>query len=200
MKKNTISAFDFDHTLIDRDSLLPFLYYSSGVVKASFYLFLLMPAFMLFFLGVATRQATKEKILTRFFKGVPFDKLRAIGYQYAEEKLDRYIKPEALEKLQWHLEQGHCCILVSASFNFYLEAWAKRHGFEATLCSIPAIDKRGKVTGLLKGKNCWGPEKVHRLLDYLGPRENFLLYAYGDSLGDNEMLALADYPFFCCFT
>lgn len=195
----SIAAFDFDHTLIDRDSLLPFLYYHSGIVKTSFNLFLLIPVFIQFLLGVTSRQATKEKILTRFFKGTPFDQLQAKGEQYAEEKLDQYIKPKALEKLQWHREQGHRCIIVSASLDFYLAPWARRHGFETSLSSSLAINAEGRVTGLLKGNNCWGQEKVSRLLDYLGPKENFLLYAYGDSWGDKEMLALADYPFYCCF-
>ena len=196
--QTSIVAFDFDHTLIDRDSLLPFLYYHSGIVKASFNLFLLTPAFVQFLLGISSRQTTKEKILTKFFKGIPLDKLQGIGEKYAEEELDRYIKPEALEKVKWHKEQGHRCIIVSASLDFYLAPWAQRHGFETALSSVLATNE-GIVTGLLKGKNCWGPEKVKSLLHYLGPKENFLLYAYGDSQGDKELLALADYPFYCCF-
>ena len=35
-----------------------------------------------------------------------------------------------------------------------------------------------------------------RLRDYLGSTENVQLYVYGDSRGDQEILALADYPFY----
>ncbi|MCB1149091.1 MAG: HAD-IB family hydrolase, partial [Chlamydiia bacterium] len=57
-------------------------------------------------------------------------------------------------------------------------------------------DSKGVLTGKLLGANCRGPEKVRRILETFGPKESYLLYAYGDSAGDREMLALADHPFF----
>jgi phosphoserine phosphatase len=43
-------------------------------------------------------------------------------------------------------------------------------------------------------KNCYGQEKVNRLLEVEPDRKNYYLYAYGDSRGDREMLAFADFP------
>ncbi len=199
MSITTIAAFDFDHTLTDRDSLLPFLFYMQGFGKASYHLTALTPQFIRFLMGNLSRQGIKEKILERFIGDCLWTEIQALGQQYADEQLDQYLKPEALERLAWHQTQGHRCLLVSASLEFYLKPWAKRHGFEETLCSRLEIAPTGYVTGRLNGLNCWGPDKAQRLLAYLGPKVNYQLYAYGDSRGDQEMLALADYPFYRTF-
>ena len=49
------------------------------------------------------------------------------------------------------------------------------------------------ITGRFKTPNCYGQQKVERLLELEPARDTYLLYAYGDSLGDRELLALADY-------
>jgi HAD superfamily hydrolase (TIGR01490 family) len=199
VNKSIVAAFDFDHTLIDRDSLLPFLFYAQGSIKASAKLISLIPDFIRYLIRRLSRQEIKERILTCFFKGWNYSDLEELGREYAADVLDRYVKKEALQKLRWHQTQGHRCILVSASPNFYLSPWAGRHGFETVLSSVLQTDPQSHVTGHLIGINCWGPEKVRRLLDYLGPREGFHLYAYGDSRGDSELLAIADFPFYQSF-
>lgn len=199
-KNSTIAAFDFDNTFIDRDSLLPFLFYMHGRWKASYHLFALTTDFLRYLCKNISRQEMKEKILTRFMKGCSFSKISELGNEYAENILDRFIKPKALKCLRWHQAQGHRCLIVSASLDFYLNPWAKRYGFEKVICSQLEINHSGTVTGKLLGSNCWGQEKKSRLLSYLGPKENYQLYAYGDSRGDEEMLEIADYPFYRKFT
>jgi HAD superfamily hydrolase (TIGR01490 family) len=194
-----VAVFDFDNTLTDRDSLLPFLFCIQGIWKTSCHLALLGLDFARFLVGNLSRQGVKEKIFTRFIGGWRFADVQALGQRYADQQLDRYLRPEALERLAWHQAQGHRCLLVSASLDFYLKPWAMRHGFEAVLSSSLEITPDGYVTGRLVGLNCWGPEKARRLLAYLGSKENYQLYVYGDSRGDREILALADYPFYRTF-
>jgi phosphatidylglycerophosphatase C len=57
----------------------------------------------------------------------------------------------------------------------------------------------GRVTGRLAGANCYGPEKVRRLLALNPERESYTLFAYGDGRGDRELLAAADHPYYRCF-
>lgn len=191
-----VAAFDFDHTLINRDSLLPFLFYAEGYLQTGYRLGALCPVFVSFLVGKSSRQEVKEQILTRFFKGRAMEDLQAIGNRYADEKLDGYLKPEALERLRWHQAQGHRCVVVSASPEFYLKPWAARHGIEAVLASRLELTPTGELTGRLVGLNCWGAEKKNRLEAYLGPKEGYELYVYGDSRGDQELLALADHPYY----
>jgi phosphatidylglycerophosphatase C len=64
------------------------------------------------------------------------------------------------------------------------------------LCTRLARDPAGRLSGELDGRNCRGAEKPARVREHLahdatGPVE---LWAYGDSHGDRELLALADHP------
>lgn len=191
-----IAVFDFDHTLTDRDSLLPFLVKMRGWAYTSMQLICLLPAFLSFLTGYLSRQEVKEKILGRFIKGESWKDLTALGEAYAFSQLDHYLKPEPLQRLIWHQTQGHRCVLISASLELYLKPWAALHGFDTVLASRLELTESGHATGRLNGVNCWGAEKVRRLIAYAGPKEKYQLYMYGDSRGDRELLDLADYPFY----
>ncbi len=192
--KSTIAVFDFDKTLTTRDSLFPFLWNARGFI--SIFLFLcLSPYFLGYLLGLLTRQKIKEKALTRFFGGWELTRLKKLGCHYANERLDRYLRPQAMNRLVWHQKQGHRCILVSASLELYLIPWAERYGFEKAIATQLEISN-GKITGRIQGSNCWGPEKKNRLLAYLGSDAIQELYVYGDSRGDKELLECAQYPFY----
>ena len=56
-----------------------------------------------------------------------------------------------------------------------------------------SVDDGGRCRGTLDAPNCRGPEKVNRLLARFGAKPD-VLYAYGDSSGDRDLLALADHP------
>ncbi|MDP1879553.1 MAG: HAD-IB family hydrolase [Parachlamydiaceae bacterium] len=196
---SVIAVFDFDHTLINCDSLIPALIYMNGFWKTSAEFFLIVPKAIQYFFGKTSRQEIKEEILSRTIKGLLIEEVKKKGKQFADNRLDRYLKPEALKQLQWHQSQGHRCLLISASLDFYLEPWAARHGFEKVICSRLEISPENKVTGKLLGLNCWGIEKKLRFLSYAGPKENYQLYMYGDSLGDMDLLEIADFPFYRTF-
>lgn len=198
-KLPTIAAFDFDGTISYRDTLLPFIVYTRGWPRLIWAVIRHLPLLCGYTLGTQSRQEVKETFLKQLFQGIPLSKVREWGSAFAREKLPEKIRPAALERIQWHQKQGHRCILVSANLDVYLEFWAAQMGFEHTLCSIVAANSEGTVTGKLVGANCWGQEKIKRLNSFLGPRNRYLLYAYGDSLGDKEMLASADYPFYNLF-
>jgi len=200
---DSIAVFDFDNTITDRDSLLPLLFYVRGCWRSVGNLLALTPDFVRFLMRNLSRQQIKEKILKHFFGGMSFADLQVLGREYAEKKLDSYLKPEAIKRLKWHQLRGDRCILISASLEFYLKPWAMRHGFEEVLASRLELTPAGIVTGHLVGLNCWGPEKENRLRAYLGKAaENgeLQLYVYGDSRGDREILAMADHPFYRTFT
>jgi phosphoserine phosphatase len=52
--------------------------------------------------------------------------------------------------------------------------------------------KDGRLTGRFLTKNCYGQEKVNRLLSLYPHRQDYCLVAYGDSRGDKELLSFAD--------
>lgn len=191
-----IAAFDFDNTLTDRDSLLPFLVQLKGWPYTTTRLAMLTPAFLCYGVGSITRQGIKEKILKQFICSQPENELKVAAEKYASSTLNQFIKPHVYNRLKWHQTQGHRCILVSASLELYLKPWAVKHGLETALASRLELNEAGHATGNLVGLNCWGAEKVRRLIEYAGSKQNYQLYAYGDSRGDQELLNLADHPFY----
>lgn len=189
-----IAAFDFDGTITTRDSLIPFLFFLKGTWKALWLFSSILPFLSLFPLKIISRQTAKEKILTRFLAGMPIDILRQKGAEYVAGPLKYLVRPEALDRIRWHQKQGHRCVILSASVDLYLPIWAKELGFDHVISSQLEITEDGRVTGKLRGQNCWGEEKVRRLRAWIGNGKEIYLYAYGDSRGDQELLAIADSP------
>lgn len=192
-----VAAFDFDGTITTRDTLVSFLYHIAGPWLWLKNMTALVPTLAGYVCGMGTRQQTKEHVLHQFVDGTPTDKLETWGKTFARSPaLQALLKPDAMQRLAWHRQQGHRCVLVSASIETYLIPWAAAAGFDDVIATRLEVSPQGTVSGKFQGLNCWGPEKVRRLNELLGPRQGFTLYAYGDSRGDRELLALADYPFF----
>lgn len=191
-----VAAFDFDGTLTYRDTFLPFLSFIKGSIKPYGGVALSIPALLGSLFSASYRQRAKEIILKATLGDMFLEDVRKAGEKFALGPLQEKIRSEGLKKLQWHKDQGHRCILISANLDVYLEPWAVNAGFHDLISSKVEADSVGKVTGNLIGLNCWGPEKTHRLIQLLGPKDQFKLYAYGDSQGDKSLLELADYSFY----
>ena len=101
-----------------------------------------------------------------------------------------------VRRLEWHREQGHRVVLVSASYRSYLDHLARMLGCDAVLSTEIEVDSTGRCTGRLKGRNCRGPEKVNRLTTWMQAEgiHGARVWAYGDSSGDEHMLAMANHP------
>jgi phosphatidylglycerophosphatase C len=187
-----VAAFDFDGTLTKRDSLLPFLAAVCGPVAVGLAMGRLSPQLALMAAGRADRDDTKERLLGRLLAGRPAGGVEAAGARYAD-RLATSLRPDIVERLRWHRESGHELVLVSASPTVYLEPLGAQLGFAAVLATRLEIAADGTLTGRLDGGNCRGPEKVTRLRAWLGTREPTEVWAYGDSAGDDDLLAFADH-------
>ncbi|MBE9036161.1 HAD family hydrolase [aff. Roholtiella sp. LEGE 12411] len=141
----------------------------------------------------------KEALLTYFLSGKEETKFYQLAKQFALEKIPTLLCPEALQRLQWHQAQGHRLILVSASLEAYLLPWAEKMGFEQVAGTQLEVEDN-RLTGRILGKNCYGQEKVERLRTVLGELSQYNIYAYGDSRGDQELLAVSDHPYYRNFS
>jgi HAD superfamily hydrolase (TIGR01490 family) len=195
----TIAVFDFDETLSDRDSLFPFLKMVVGSWRFYWGLMILSPVFLGYALRLIPNWKAKEAVFQHFFGGLTVEQLYHFCDRFACQIIPKMLRPEARQRLQWHQNQGHQTILVSASLEAYLQPWAESMGFDRVLGTrLQTLE--GKVTGRLLGNNCYGQEKVDRLAACLGNLNQYCLYAYGDSQGDKPLLAVADYPYYRTFS
>lgn len=193
-----VAAFDFDGTVTDRDMLIPFLGYTFGWTKTLLLLLTISPQFLLYLLGILSRQKMKEIGLKTFLKGMSQQELELHAKQFAEERLPKFLRAKALDKIQHHKNLGHETIIISANLAQIIIPWAKNFGMDHVIASLAAVDQDQKITGCLEGLNCYGQEKVNRLLQWSGPKD-YILYFYGDSTGDKEILKLADFPYYRTF-
>jgi len=194
--KPVVAAFDFDGTLTHRDTLLPFLLHVFGVVTVARHSFSLLPTLTGYGLGLIDNSAAKERVLVSFLSGKRKDELHRLGERFAAIVLPGLIRQESLQRFAWHKQQGHRCIVVTASLDLYVRPWAMKSGFDDVIATGLETREDGRVTGKLSGANCYGIEKVRRMDALLGDRENYDLYAYGDSRGDSELLKNADYAYY----
>jgi phosphatidylglycerophosphatase C len=185
-----VAAFDFDGTLTRRDTLVPFLRRARGprsIVRAA-----------VAARGARGRDAFKVELVGRLFRGWPAERLDALGRAYVPTLLEA-LRPGSRERLDWHRRRGHAVVIVSASLGAYLRPLADHLGIDDALAVELVADAAGTLTGeVVGGLNNRGPEKVARLRAWLdarlGPGTAVELWAYGDSPGDAELLAMADHP------
>ncbi|HEX5095184.1 MAG TPA: HAD-IB family hydrolase [Acidimicrobiia bacterium] len=190
----TLAAFDVDGTLTARDTLAPFLARIVGrtaLVRAAA---ANAPRLAPIALGRGDRDATKERMLVRLLRGRPYEPIATAGAAYGREIAADRVAPAMHERIAWHLEQDHEVVLVSASLGTYLDEVARVLGASTALCTRLEVDDDGHCTGRMIGGNCRGAAKADRLLAHIG-RGDATIYAYGDSRGDDELLALADHAF-----
>jgi len=211
-----VAVFDFDGTLTHRDTSLPFVFFVLGRVKTWLTIVRLVPLFGLDLLyafrderptshagqreplgGVAGKWETSahERLLRHCFAGMTEDRLRGLGKKFMAVEGVHLIRKAGLRRLAWHKQQGHRCILISASIDVYLDPWATDAGFDDVLGTQLELDDEGVFTGRFAVEPCWGRAKLRRLESHLGSLSDYTVFAYGNGRGDRDLLAVADHGF-----
>ncbi len=191
-QSNVVALFDFDGTVTNRDSLLPFLWQLFGPLRLAGFAILMSPLLLGYVLRIVPNGVAKERLLGRMLGGMRLSRLREQAERFAANTLPQMVRPESAERIAWHQAQGHRVIIVSASLELYLKPWATALGIEDVLATRLA-EEQGRAASRFEGVNCFGEEKAQRIRDYLGDVAGLELYAYGDSKGDTQMLAMADH-------
>jgi phosphatidylglycerophosphatase C len=188
-----VAAFDFDGTLAHRDTFVPFLVQACGRPRLA-----VAAAACVGRTRSRDRDELKVALVGRLFRGWPRTRLDDLGRAYAAD-LPALLRPELVERVTWHREQGHAVVIVSASLAVYLRPLADELGIDDVLAVEMVCDDTGRLTGaVVGGANTRGPLKAARLRAWLDARYGVgtavELWAYGDSAGDEELLAAADHP------
>lgn len=182
-----LALFDFDGTITHADSFEPFLYFAAPrrVALGSALLAPLLAAHRVGRVRASTLRAACAYV---GFRGRREQELDELGARYAEG-LGRLVRPEALEQIRWHQAQGDTVVVVSASLHPYLSAWCRARGVELICTELDA--RAGRLTGRYRGGDCTGPEKARRVRQRYELSRYPVIYAYGDTPEDAELLALA---------
>ena len=195
MTKETIAVFDFDGTITRKDSLLEFIKFSKGERHFYFGFFLFSPLLIAIKLKLYPNWKAKQNLFSYFYKGISVEKFNDWGKDFSSE-IDEIARPKAMETIKSHKENNNKTIIISASIENWIKPWAEKIGIETVLATKIETDKNGLLTGRFLTKNCYGQEKVNRLLEVFPDRNNYKFIAYGDSRGDKELIKFADKGFY----
>ena len=186
-----IAAFDFDGTITRKDTLIEFLRFAGGSARFYAVVALYSPLLVLMKLKLYSNQKAKEKIFAHYFKGMPIKQFDDLCRSFYEQQGQSLIYADAKAQIAKHKEQGDEVVIISASIGNWVCRFAEALKADKLLATQVEVHD-GKITGRFLTANCYGKEKVKRLLSAYPERSNYYLLAYGDSRGDKELLQFAD--------
>ena len=129
-----VAAFDFDGTITDRDTLVPFLVLAFGRARVAATFAALAFTGVGYLLRRVSIDEFKRRVLRRLVADAPAERLRALGPAHARA-IAPWLRPAALARIEWHRAQGHRLVLVSSTLDLYLQPMAAQLGFDDLLCS-----------------------------------------------------------------
>ena len=201
MPPAAVAAFDFDGTLTRRDTLLPFLARGLGWPRFLLALLQCSPWLAGYALRRVRNDVAKARLLRAALSGRTLVEMDDWTTRWLAEDFAGQLQDWPMARLAWHRQAGHCCVLVSASPDIYLQRVARQLGFDGLICT--EMEVQGDcLTGRMLTPNCHGEQKVLRLQAWLSARfggesaQAMTLYAYGDTAGDKPMLRLARHAWY----
>ena len=187
----TIVFFDLDGTITQRDTYKEILVYGlikrpwrAPLIALSVYDFILHKA------GKRTNTHVKQRLLYRIFGNIPLDKIASMSQGYAKFVVKYGVKKQALEALQYYSEKGARVVLISASFDFYVNEIAKLLNIEEVI-STKAQVENNQLTGFLDGENCHSEQKIVRIKEKINLDDYSEVIAYSDHHSDLPLLNIA---------
>ncbi len=189
-----LALFDFDGTITNKDTFTDFIHFAVDRKRLMIGKIILSPFILGYKLGVIPAGKTREIIAGFGFRGRKSLDVNSIGLKYCNQMIPKYIRPIALKRIKWHKAQGDKIVVVSASLDVYLRYWCNQYELEL-ICSKFEV-KNGQITGKYSYSDCNGKEKARRIKDNYNIEDHQIVYAYGDTAEDKEMLDLADIKFF----
>ena len=189
-----IAFFDFDGTITTKDTMLEFIRYYKGELNFYAGALLTSPFIFAYKVGLIKKIVAKQKFLGFYFKGVSIEDFEAKCKAFSTEKLPALIRPKALEEINKLQNAGVRVVIVSASAENWIKYWAAERNIEVMGTRLAIADN--KIAGTFDGENCYGNEKVCRIKERFDLSQYTEIFSYGDSMGDKEMLQLANHSFY----
>lgn len=189
--KKRLTIFDFDGTLIQKNSLFEFAKFAIGKRRCLLATIRSIPNIALWKLGLNTNSHAKESLIRRFYRGMGYSYLSQKGEEFALV-INSMLRTDIYDKMIQYIHSGDRVIIISASLRFWIEPWARQNGIDMVIATEPEINEQGLLTGRFATPNCHGTEKAMRLNSAIPDLHDYYITAYGDSAGDNAIFKLAD--------
>ena len=188
-----IAFFDFDGTIIRKDSFLEFFKFTDSPFKLYVCIAINLPFVLLFYLKLYSNHRLKERFFSFFCKGKEAKPVQDKGIAFGNIEIPKMYFDGAQQVIDWHRSQDHEIYIVSASASLWLQAWCDANQFKL-ICTKFEI-KDGIFTGNIEGRNCYGSEKLTQIAPILAQNKGIPTYGYGDSKSDLHYISKMDFGF-----
>ena len=184
-----LALFDFDGTLTKRELYAEFVRGAVPPLRLMMGRLALAPLVLGYRLGWVSGTRIRASIVRVAFTGASRARVESAGAHFAQHCIPPTLRPEMMQRIEWHRARGDTVVVVSAALGVYLRPWCESQGL-MLLCS--ELETRGeRLTGRYAGAQCVGPHKATRVIEQFDLSRFAEIHAWGDTPEDRELLALA---------
>jgi HAD superfamily hydrolase (TIGR01490 family) len=189
-----IAFFDMDYTTLDDSSGLLYVKYLRRQKRIGRRVLLRIAWWTLLYKVSAIDVNSAVPKMLSYAEHQSASRLMAESYVWFDETLRAHIAPRAVDKIEFHRQQGHRVVLISASTQFAVQPVAEYLRLDF-LCTR-LIDRADELTGQVVDPPCYGAGKVVWAQRYADEHEGRLsdAYLYTDSHSDRPLLEAVGHP------
>ncbi len=194
-----LAIYDMDRTITVRGTYTPFLFHM--VFARAPWRLIFLPLLPFGFIGYGLKLVSRKGLKTYnqrlLLGGKPnIAKLEPHIERYADKVMQVNSYAKAIAQVEADRAEGRKLVLATASYELYVNAIAKRLGFDEVIATRLKIDEHGQVLPEIIGENCYDVAKLDRIKAFLDEkgftRESIHIRAYSDHVSDAPMLEFAD--------
>lgn len=194
-----IAIYDMDKTVTRRATYNGFLLHMA-FNKSPWRLFLspLLPVGLaLYALKFWDRTRLKQfSQMLLIGRKVPKERFAKYLDSHADLVVGKNVYPQLLARVAEEKAAGYRHVMATASYRLYVEAIAKRLGFDDVIATDLATNSSGHVLARIDGHNCYDAAKLDLVKAWMAAhklaRADCHIRAYSDHVSDAPLLAFAD--------
>lgn len=195
------AIYDMDRTITRTGTFTPFLMHAA-LDRAPWRL-LLVPAVLATMGAYGTKLITRARLkeITQHLligKSIKPASLAPLTASFAERTFRFNTLQGALDQIAADRAAGRRLVLATASYRLYVEAIAKRLGFDDVIATNSVLGIDARVTAKIDGENCYGPAKLRMIQAWFAAegidREGARVRFYSDHASDAPVMEWADEP------
>jgi HAD superfamily hydrolase (TIGR01490 family) len=199
--KQSLAIYDLDRTVTRRATYTPFLVHAA--LRLAPWRLLLLPLIVASMLAYVFRLIDRGRLKEINYHlligaGVAPERLEPVVESFADKQVAANILPGARSSIAADKAAGRRLVLATASYRLYAAAIARRLGFDDVIATETGLDRAGRVTARIDGRNCYGLAKRDMIEAWLRreglAREAVHIRFYSDHVSDAPSHRLADEP------
>ena len=198
-----LAIYDMDKTITHMPTWTPFLLHTARSSGAPWRLALVPFAGVtaLGYVGKLISRGRLKYLMQRMMLGkrmTPAEERRS-AEAFADHVMRDGVFTSARAQIEADRAAGYRLVMATASYRFYVEAIARRLGFDAVIGTESLRDRDGVLLAGIEGENCYGPAKLRMIQAWMDreaiARDHAHIRFYSDHVSDAPTFDWSDEPF-----